>query len=187
MNRFTKEGVAELSETDYFERPESPACVAILPFVKAEHVGVEIGVFKGDSSKLFRSHCKFMFFIDPCCEYPGNPDKGYYTSEAAFIDEMRNQLDAIDPNGFKFLPLLSSDAVDQIPQVDFVFIDGNHTYPFVREDIANYWPKVKSGGFLCGHDYGHGHEGVTRAVDEFAAREKLTLEVHQHCWLIWKP
>jgi len=36
---------------------------------------------------------------------------------------------------------------------DFIFIDGNHTYDYVKSDINNWYPKVKPGGILMGHDY----------------------------------
>lgn len=38
--------------------------------------------------------------------------------------------------------------------LDFVFIDGDHRYECVLEDINAWLPKVKSGGVLAGHDYG---------------------------------
>lgn len=37
--------------------------------------------------------------------------------------------------------------------LDFVFIDGLHTYEGVKRDIEIWWPKVREGGILCGHDY----------------------------------
>lgn len=43
----------------------------------------------------------------------------------------------------------------------------------VMGDLESYYPKVKPGGLLAGDDYGVAgwwHDGVTRAVDEFAAR-----------------
>jgi hypothetical protein len=49
--------------------------------------------------------------------------------------------------------------------LDFVFIDGDHSYEGVRQDITNWLPKVRRGGTLAGHDYGNS-ESVRRAVDE---------------------
>jgi hypothetical protein len=37
-------------------------------------------------------------------------------------------------------------------QLDFVYIDGNHCYEAVAADLNGWWPKVKVGGLLCGHD-----------------------------------
>ena len=63
---------------------------------------------------------------------------------------------------------------------DFIYIDANHTYKYVCEDLALWYPKLKPGGILAGHDYLNGIAygtifGVKRAVDEFAA--KLNKEV----------
>jgi hypothetical protein len=37
--------------------------------------------------------------------------------------------------------------------LDFVYIDANHAYDYVVQDIELWYPKVKKGGFICGHDY----------------------------------
>lgn len=50
--------------------------------------------------------------------------------------------------------------------IDFCFIDANHTYDFVRRDIAAYLPKMKPGGIIAGHDYNLCHPGVMQAVNE---------------------
>jgi len=49
--------------------------------------------------------------------------------------------------------------------LDFVFIDGDHRYEFVKADIEAWLPKVKSGGILAGHDYGWCTD-VRKAVHE---------------------
>lgn len=55
-------------------------------------------------------------------------------------------------------------------QVDMVYIDADHRYQQVRNDIARWRRHVRPGGFLCGHDYG-GFPGVTAAVDEIEPDE----------------
>ncbi len=51
--------------------------------------------------------------------------------------------------------------------LDFVFIDADHSYEAVRDDIRNWRPKVRRGGWLGGHDYRSDKwPGVVRAVDE---------------------
>lgn len=37
--------------------------------------------------------------------------------------------------------------------LDFVYIDANHAYDYVVEDIKLWYPKIRKGGYLCGHDY----------------------------------
>ena len=51
--------------------------------------------------------------------------------------------------------------------IDVVYIDGLHTYEGVKADIPAWLPKLKQGGFLCGHDYQSKFQGVIDAVNEF--------------------
>jgi predicted O-methyltransferase YrrM len=66
--------------------------------------------------------------------------------------------------------------------LDFIFIDGDHRYDFIKQDIELYYPKLKNGGIICGHDYEgreyneefihedfveNRHNGVIKAVNEF--------------------
>jgi hypothetical protein len=56
-----------------------------------------------------------------------------------------------------------------LPQVmprDIVSIDALHDYDSVLEDIHLWWPKVRIGGMLCGHDFNHKWPGCERAVAE---------------------
>jgi hypothetical protein len=67
-------------------------------------------------------------------------------------------------------------------QVDMVFIDGDHRYESVREDIKDWWPHVKPGGVICGHDYPN-FDGVKRAVDEWNNFEFDAPPMHKsHIW-----
>jgi hypothetical protein len=73
---------------------------------------------------------------------------------------------------------------------DWVYIDGNHLYEFVRRDLQLYYPKVKTGGFITGDDYGvegWWENGAQKAVDEFVSRRPgLTLEVKGGQFIIKK-
>ena len=54
--------------------------------------------------------------------------------------------------------MTSAEAVNrfQDESCDFIYIDGNHEYSIVEEDIRIWYPKVKIGGYLCGDDvYSH--------------------------------
>ena len=51
-------------------------------------------------------------------------------------------------------------------QHDLVFIDALHDYENVTADLAAWWPKVRAGGVLAGHDFNHKWPGVERAVAE---------------------
>ena len=51
-----------------------------------------------------------------------------------------------------------------VKEADIVFIDALHDYDSVYEDIRLWWPRVRVGGMLCGHDFNHQWPGVERAV-----------------------
>lgn len=51
-----------------------------------------------------------------------------------------------------------------VEQADIVFIDALHDYESVKQDIALWWPRVRVGGMLTGHDFNHQWPGVERAV-----------------------
>jgi len=71
---------------------------------------------------------------------------------------------------------------------DFVFIDAEHSEAALAYDIVAWYPKVKPGGWLCGHDYGHKRfPGVKIAVGKFIESSGLQLDhISGTCWFIRK-
>ncbi len=66
----------------------------------------------------------------------------------------------------------STEVAASVPDgtLDMVFLDADHSYEGVRDDIAAWLPKVRKGGWIGGHDYGNDEpaydfSGVKRAVD----------------------
>lgn len=89
-------------------------------------------------------------------------------TDADFYAECRNNL---DKNNASHVILISKTSADSAPMFkdgyfDCVFIDGEHAYEPVRDDIALWTPKVKPGGYLAGDDYILPWGGVIQAVDE---------------------
>lgn len=71
----------------------------------------------------------------------------------------------------KFLEFTSDEAIKHIPinSLDFVYIDGLHTYNQCLKDLINYYPLIKQGGFIGGHDFTRAcEEGVIKAVLNFS-------------------
>lgn len=72
----------------------------------------------------------------------------------------------------------SADAVEDLPDqsIDLLFIDGNHSYLAVKDDIIRYWPKVKMEGVMLGHDFNSGVEGmnVVKAVLEVCMMQEVS-------------
>jgi predicted O-methyltransferase YrrM len=61
--------------------------------------------------------------------------------------------------------------------LDFVYIDGNHSFDFVMQDIIQWTHKVKKGGIIAGHDYSREKRGVILAVDAYTSAHKLKLNI----------
>lgn len=69
--------------------------------------------------------------------------------------------------------------------IDFVFIDASHEYEDVKNDILQWYPKIKVGGVLAGHDYyinSNFNSGVNRAVNELFTN----FEVSEDCFIVKK-
>lgn len=61
---------------------------------------------------------------------------------------------------YKYVEIIEADShipVNKFPDDYFriIFIDANHGFDYVKRDIETYLPKLKSGGIMLGHDYGH--------------------------------
>ena len=54
----------------------------------------------------------------------------------------------------------------------------------MKKDIEAWFPKVKIGGVIAGHDYKNGCTDVDKAVDEFFINKKFV--VSQSCWIYEK-
>lgn len=66
--------------------------------------------------------------------------------------------------------------------LDFIFIDACHEYECVIADLNAWYPKLKPGGWIAGHDYYAGHYGVDRAVNEFFYEKMENLHNQEYCW-----
>jgi len=67
--------------------------------------------------------------------------------------------------------------------LDLVFLDGDHDSPGFDRDIDAYWPKLRRGGLLAGHDYGHAEYGDVRSVVDQAAVTRFgNLQVEEPIW-----
>jgi len=161
-------------------------------------IGCEIGVYKGDHTlSLFKNlSLTKLYLIDPYSMYDeyteghlhyGVDQKPLSEAQLEAIEKLKAYQDKI-----VWINKLSCDAYREIKEsLDFVYIDGNHAYDFVKSDIDNFYPLIKSKGVLGGHDFYNGfcreHDGVVQAVSEFSVHNKLTLQVELPDWWIVKP
>jgi Methyltransferase domain len=155
--------------------------IALLP---KNGVGVEVGVWKGDfSARLLRgAKPRKLYLIDP---WQHSPHDGAWYSEKdqQQMAHIRAEVAArfareIQRERIVVMADRSQDAARKLGSarsgglLDWAYIDGDHTYESVLADLSGFWPLVRDGGCLAGDDYGikgWWQDGVTRAVDEFAA------------------
>lgn len=70
--------------------------------------------------------------------------------------------------GINFIHKSSIDAAKDFENnfFDLVFIDAEHKYESLKNDIKSWLPKLKINGILMGHDYSSLYPGVVNAVNE---------------------
>lgn len=121
-------------------------------FGNAPLTGVEIGVGFGENAKsiLKTLNMKMLCLIDPYEPYYeyGIDMSGYVKGLEIVEKELAILLNV------KFIKKRSEDAMSDVPNnLDFVYIDGCHEYEFVKKDIELYYPKIREGGIIGGHDF----------------------------------
>lgn len=161
-------------------------------------VCAEIGVHEGEFSKRILDTVKpeRLHLIDPWMQGEGLFGK-QAAREQATVEErytkVREQFaDEIEAGQVRVHRALSSEVAEEFDDLyfDLVYVDGNHLYEYVKQDLELYYPKVKAGGYVAGDDYGnpgYWDNGVQKAVDEFVSRRpEAVLEVKATQFIIRK-
>lgn len=170
----------------------------ILSTIPKGCVCAEIGVYKGDFSELILERGpKKLHLIDPWKyeldpAYSGSWYGGALGNSQASMDEIHGLVtrrfdSAIRAGLVQLHRETSAVCSSQFPDnyFDWIYIDGNHLYEFVKQDLEMFLPKVKLHGLVAGDDYGSPgwwRDGVTKAVDEVVESgrfEKLLIRNHQ--------
>lgn len=126
-------------------------------YVTKDTVMVEVGCFVGASTELFAMHCKKIFAIDPweLLDTKGlshSPDWGEYGGGRAVRKDFEDRMAPYD--NVKIIRGFSVEASEQFEDesLDLVYVDGNHARKHVFDDLSAWYPKIKYGGILSGHD-----------------------------------
>ena len=125
---------------------------------------VEIGSYTGESALIFAA---FPFVKELNCVDPMVLGKRTDLEES-FRERLKYFMKPFWPKVDLHIET-SEEYSKKVPDnsIDVVYIDGDHEYPCVLNDLYLWYPKLRSGGFLCGHDYQCGHKGVDKALEEF--------------------
>lgn len=133
-------------------------------------VGAEIGVDVGNNAlcMLENMHTlKHLVLIDSYARPLYEPTTVPYVVACSRLKDYMQQ------DRVRFLIMDSSFAAARIKDksLDFVYVDGDHTFEGCLNDMELYWPKIKDGGCMAGHDYNM--EEVKHAVAVFCDRYKV--------------
>jgi len=151
-----------------------PATLAMKKTGKKDLVVVEVGVYYGDNARsLLRTlDIKKLYLVDPyktytCANTEVKMDDKIFESAKKKLRPWEKKIE--------WIRKYSDEAVNDIPDADFIYLDANHDYEFIQKDLERYYRKVKAGGILGGHDMKIYHLGTIRAVIEFTILRDLKL------------
>ena len=175
------------------------ACMKYLKeHVKESLLVAEIGVHCGSNAAEMLhelQNIRELYLIDPYVAYVDRDSScpQWYIYDSHTVDLYQKAAEAniaLQPEGnkAKFIRLPSLEAVQLFPEqiFDFVYIDAMHSRPHVDNDIRVWYPKIRIGGMLGGHDWGV--QDVKDAVNLFAKEMNIKLqeELFETDWFIIK-
>ena len=159
-------------------------------------IGAELGVWKGKMSYFLLSELPNLnlHMVDRWA--PPEEGDSYHTSGSQMALCNTKDFDRVYAEAMaKVFPFKDRAIVYEMTTVgaalnvdngmfDFVFIDADHSYEGVRNDIAAWKDKVKPGGWLCGHDWKNIKKGnVEKAVREFFKPEQIEVDANS-TWFV---
>jgi len=119
--------------------------------------GVEVGTFKGEFSKEILQRWEGKLYMVDVWRELGEEyidSSNHKNFDGGVYGDCMNNIKGFEDKGI-MVRSTSKVASDMFTDnsLDFVYIDANHAYDYVKQDIELWYPKVKSGGWVMGHDY----------------------------------
>lgn len=116
--------------------------------------GCEVGVQRGRNARVMLDNIPNLnlYLVEPYRDHPSNRRKWGQDTHNRFKKQAHNRLKGYPVT---WLEGFSEEVSGQCPDktLDFVYIDGEHTYDFVMIDLILWSRKVHTGGIVSGHDY----------------------------------
>jgi len=140
-------------------------------------VGCEIGVMEGINAEfMFQAIPGLkLYLVDPWIDYEGQRK---HRGKELLDNGKASTIKRVETYDAEIMEMFSDEAARLVPNnsLDFVYIDGNHTFNYTIMDIILWTPKVKVGGIVSGHDYYHHPKAnmeVRPAVEAYIAQHKI--------------
>lgn len=145
-----------------------------LDFKSGAEIGVETGLY---SEQICKTNPNLMLYcIDPWQAYPGYRDHVSQKKQDQFYLETQIRL---APYKHKIIRNYAEEAYRDFADnsLDFVYIDGNHDFFHVTQDIHYWIPKVRPGGIVAGHDYRriNGNNHVKDVIPAYAYAKHIAI------------
>lgn len=138
-------------------------------------VGAEIGVEAARFSKEIAEYSSKLYLIDIWKNYPGYREHVTDEHYERILTEAVNRMSGYNCEFIrKPSTVAAKDFEDE--SLDFVYLDANHEYEHLTEDLHAWVPKVRNGGIVAGHDYVKRKSlnyGVIKAVNEFCEKNGI--------------
>jgi hypothetical protein len=150
--------------------------------------GAEIGVaFGGHSEAILQNTSVTKLYAIDSYQHRPEYDDPMNLPQPVFdrLFERTGQRLGVFGDRVQQIRLDSVDAATRIDEpLDFVYIDGDHSYQGIRDDLEAWFPLIREGGILAGHDYGQpAFPGVKASADQFF--DRFDLPVHHEGKGIW--
>lgn len=145
---------------------------------------VECGAWLGKSSSYLCDLAQDRIQVYIVDHWEGSPEERSNTHKLATEKDIYQIfLDNMGDRNFTPLKMDSINASQKFKDnsCDVVFIDMDHSYESVKQDIEIWLPKIKKYGYIAGHDYDNYWSGVIKAVHECFDINKLI--VMDKCWI----
>lgn len=146
-------------------------------FKDKELVGCEVGTREGiNALRMLKTlNIKKLFLVDPYLPYdePLVPEASSVNYQLRIKVEAYRRLCGFDKRVVWVTKTSDAAACDVGDELDFCYLDGDHTGEQVARDIYQFGNKVKVGGVLGGHDFNLTYPGLCKAVLDAS---------HQPCW-----
>lgn len=142
----------------------------------------ELGVYWAEFSRqIMSTPYSKLYLVDVWSGFASSADKdGRNNTEDwdTFGTYMRLVNEFSDKQNIQVIRGRTADFLKHLPDnyLDCVYIDSDHSYPTVIEELRLSLKKVNPGGWITGHDYVDLTPGVIQAVDEFLKETGFKME-----------